>query len=209
MSQVTDVTAPVDLIRSVGDGAARSLSTSTSTSASTSGTGSTGGQASAPLRVGVDVTAVAEVADSVRIFGDRYLRRIFTSHELDCCRSSDPTADPCVVDDDGHSGSGTARFSPESLAARFAAKEAAIKVLRPTGPRPEWRAIEVHQDVDGGCSLRLSGLAARLAEQAGLDHLAVSLTHDAGIGAAVVVALHAGPGLPSNRTDHAATGTNP
>jgi holo-[acyl-carrier protein] synthase len=207
MSPVTDVTATVDLVRSIGDAAIRSLSTSTSTS--TSGTGSPGDQASAPLRVGVDVAAVAEVADSVRIFGDRYLQRIFTSHELDCCRSSDPMADSSDVDGDGHSSSGAARFLPESLAARFAAKEAAIKVLRPIGPRPEWRAIEVRQDIDGGCSLRLSGLAARLAEQAGLDHLAVSLTHDAGIGAAVVVALHTGPDLPSDRTDHAPTGTNP
>ena len=207
MSPVTEVTAPVDLVRSLGDGAIRSLSTSTYPSEA--GAGSPGDQAGAPLRVGVDVTTVAEVADSVRIFGDRYLQRIFTAHELDCCRSSDPVAGPPDVAGDDHSSSGGVRFSTESLAARFAAKEAAIKVLRPIGPRPEWRAIEVRQDVDGGCNLRLSGLAASLAEQAGLDHLAVSLTHDAGIGAAVVVAMHGGPDLPSHQTGHAMTGTNP
>jgi holo-[acyl-carrier protein] synthase len=141
-------------------------------------TGGSVGTSGGRVRVGIDVTGVAEVADSVRVFGDRYLQRIYTPHELDCCRSAT-------------SESG---LSYESLAARFAAKEAAIKVLRPVGPRPEWRAIEVKRQDDGSCVLTLAGLAAGLAEQAGLDHLAVSLTHDAGIGAAVVVAMGHDPG---------------
>ena len=124
------------------------------------------------VRVGADLVEVAEVVRSVETFGDRYLRRIFTPHELECCRAV-----------------GTAGYSFDSLASRFAAKEAALKVLRPDGPRPEWRSIEVHRSDSGWCDLRLTGLAARLAEQAGIEQLAVSMTHAAGSGAAVVVAL--------------------
>jgi holo-[acyl-carrier protein] synthase len=75
------------------------------------------------------------------------------------------------------------------LAARFAAKEAALKVLRPTGHRPQWRSIEVRRHDGGWCTMSLSGYAAELATQAGLGELAVSLTHEEGIAAAVVVAL--------------------
>jgi holo-[acyl-carrier protein] synthase len=75
------------------------------------------------------------------------------------------------------------------LAARFAAKEAALKVLRPEGHRPEWRSLEVLRHPGGWCTMALSGHAAELAAQAGIGELAVSLTHEDGIAAAVVVAL--------------------
>ncbi len=61
-------------------------------------------------------------------------------------------------------------------------------MLRPEGPRPEWRTIEVHRADSGWCELRLTGLAALLAEQSGIDRFAVSLTHEAAFGVAVVVA---------------------
>jgi holo-[acyl-carrier protein] synthase len=128
---------------------------------------------SGQLVVGVDVVEVADIAHSVATFGDRYVHRIFTPHEIDCCRRP-------------------AGYADESLAARFAAKEAVIKVLRPEGPRPEWRSIEVHRTDSGWCGLRLSGLAAVLADQAGIEQLAVSLTHEASWGAAVVVATVTG-----------------
>jgi holo-[acyl-carrier protein] synthase len=77
----------------------------------------------------------------------------------------------------------------ESLAARFAAKEATVKVLRPVGIRPEWRTIEVHRVEEGWCELRLSGLAAALAAEAGIRQLAVSLTHESLMAAACVVGM--------------------
>jgi holo-[acyl-carrier protein] synthase len=123
----------------------------------------------ADIRVGVDLTRVADVAESVAHFGDRYLRRIYTDHEIASCAGS-----PVVV---------AAR-----LAARFAAKEAAVKVLRPTGARPAWRDIEVRRAPDGACDLHLTGYAARLAEEAGINDVAVSLTHEGEMAAAVVIA---------------------
>jgi len=120
------------------------------------------------LRVGVDVVSVDDVAASIERFGDRYLQRVYTPHELQSCG--------------GASGVRASR-----LAARFAAKEAVVKVLRPDGRTPPWRDIEVWRHDVGWCEIRLHGSAADLAAGAGLGNLAVSITHDKGIAAAVVV----------------------
>ena len=123
----------------------------------------------APIRVGIDLCSVQDVAESVATFGDRYLQRVYTEDELEYCRR-DPAR------------------SAERLAARFAAKEAAVKVLRPTDARPDWRSIEVRRDPGGWCELFLTGTAASLAEAASITSLSVSLSHDAGLANAVVVA---------------------
>ena len=123
------------------------------------------------LRVGADIARVDDVSESVARFGDRYLGRLFTEHELATC-----TGAPAVV--------------AASLAARFAAKEATIKVLRPTEATPPWRTIEVRQDPSGWCELHLTGEAARLAAAADITELAVSLTHDGGLAGAVVLAQY-------------------
>lgn len=122
------------------------------------------------IRVGADVVAVHQVAESVETFGDRYLRRVYTDHELS-------------------SSAGAPAVRAASLAARFAAKEATIKVLRPAGHQPDWRSIEVRRHSEGWCTMALTGHAAALADQAGVADLAVSLTHEGDVAAAVVVAL--------------------
>jgi holo-[acyl-carrier protein] synthase len=70
------------------------------------------------------------------------------------------------------------------LAARFAAKEAAIKALGVSVPA---REIEVVGGTLEAPRLRLHGRAAALAEERGL-RLEVSLTHSQEMAAAVVVA---------------------
>jgi holo-[acyl-carrier protein] synthase len=133
-------------------------------------------------RVGVDLVAVEDVAASVEQFGERYLARVYTDHERASC-----AGDPATL--------------AAGLAARFAAKEAALKVLRPAGARPEWRSIEVVRQPSGACDVVLTGEAARLAAAAGVAHLAVSLTHEAGMAAAVVVAMCAPAPAPVHPTD--------
>ena len=82
-----------------------------------------------------------------------------------------------------------ARFRPgRHLAARFAAKEAAIKALGVAVPACE---VEVEGGVRERPTLRLHGRAAALAEERGLA-LDVSLTHSQEMAAAVVVAQPAG-----------------
>jgi holo-[acyl-carrier protein] synthase len=123
------------------------------------------------LRVGIDLVAVPEVEESLRVHADRYLARIYTAREVDDCRG------------------GSAEVLAERLAARFAAKEAAIKVLRPEAQEAvPWNAIEVVRSASGATELELSGRAAELADAAGVMSVSVSLTHEKGYAAAVVVA---------------------
>jgi holo-[acyl-carrier protein] synthase len=118
---------------------------------------------------------VDAVAESVATFGDRYLRRVYTEHELEYCG-----ADPAR--------------SAERLAARFAAKEAVVKVLRPVDGRPDWRAIEVRRDPSGWCEISLTAAAAAMAREAEISSLSVSMSHEDRMANAVVVAMMLEPG---------------
>jgi holo-[acyl-carrier protein] synthase len=76
---------------------------------------------------------------------------------------------------------------PESLAARFAAKEAVAKALgAPQGLR--WHDCEVVADGDGRPWLTVKGTVAAAAEQRGVRRWHLSLSHDGGIASAMVVA---------------------
>lgn len=78
----------------------------------------------------------------------------------------------------------------ESLAVRFAAKEAAAKTLgAPRGCR--FLDCEVVSDVDGRPNLRITGVLAEAAAERGVTCWHVSLTHDADTAVAFVVAERA------------------
>jgi holo-[acyl-carrier protein] synthase len=83
-------------------------------------------------------------------------------------------------------GSGEAR-APESLAARFAAKEALAKSLG-AGGGMLWTDAEVRVDDAGRPSLVVTGTVAARAESLGVARFHVSLSHDGGIAAATVIA---------------------
>jgi holo-[acyl-carrier protein] synthase len=83
-------------------------------------------------------------------------------------------------------GSGNPR-SPESLAARFAAKEAVAKALgAPAGLH--WHDCEIVTDPDGRPWLTVSGTVASVAAERGVYRWHLSLSHDGGIASAMVVA---------------------
>ena len=74
-----------------------------------------------------------------------------------------------------------------SLAARFAAKEALAKALgAPRGLL--WTDAEVVSGADGRPSLEVTGTVAAAARQAGMTQWHLSLSHDAGIATAIVIA---------------------
>jgi holo-[acyl-carrier protein] synthase len=75
----------------------------------------------------------------------------------------------------------------ESLAARFAAKEALAKALGAPGGMA-WSDAEVCTDDAGRPSLRVIGTVRARAEALGVTSWHVSLSHDGGIASAVVVA---------------------
>jgi holo-[acyl-carrier protein] synthase len=77
--------------------------------------------------------------------------------------------------------------SAESLAARFAAKEAVAKALgAPAGMR--WHDCEIVSDPDGRPWLTVAGTVAAVAVERGIHHWHLSLSHDGGIASAMVVA---------------------
>ena len=118
-----------------------------------------------PLRVGIDLVRAATVAASIAEHGDAYLRRVYTPQEVADCKAD-----------------------PLRLAARFAAKEATMKVLAPAPDAAvPWPSIEVVRNAPGAPSIRLHGPAAALAATAGLTAFALSFTHEDEYAAAVVV----------------------
>jgi len=130
----------------------------------------TAGHRPSSLRVGVDLVRVADVAASLARFGDRYAARLFTSDERAYCREDETRA-------------------AERFAARFAAKEATLKVLRPTEyDGIDWRSIEVRRLDEGACEIVLHGEALSLAYRGGIDELSISMSHEADYATATVVA---------------------
>ena len=76
---------------------------------------------------------------------------------------------------------------PESLAASFAAKEAVAKALG-APPGLSWTDVEVIRDAAGCPRLEIRGTVADVASQRGIRRWHVSLSHDAGMSIAMVVA---------------------
>lgn len=118
--------------------------------------------------LGIDLVEVARFADALGRHGDRFVDRVFTEAERAACGAR---ADRVLA-----------------LAARFAAKEACLKALG-TGWAEGlgFRDVEVVRDGDGPPRLVLHGAAARRAEVLGVMRSHVSLTHQPGTAAAVVV----------------------
>jgi holo-[acyl-carrier protein] synthase len=122
-----------------------------------------------PVRgIGIDVCKVERIAESLKRFGERMERRLFTPDELAYCRGfKDPLP---------------------HLAARFAAKEAASKALG-TGIAGGvgWTQIEVVQPGGRVPLLRLSGVALERFTALGATRSHLSISHDGGLGVACVV----------------------
>jgi holo-[acyl-carrier protein] synthase len=94
--------------------------------------------------------------------------------------------DRLFTDGERLTGSGNPRPA-ESLAARFAAKEAVAKALgAPAGLR--WHDCEIVSDPDGRPWLTVSGTVAAVAAERGIKRWHLSLSHDGGIASAMVIA---------------------
>lgn len=124
------------------------------------------------ILLGVDLVMVADIAESIEHFGERYLRRVFTAAELGTCVTvaGDPDA--------------------SRLAARFAAKEAAIKALGMIS-ETVLTDIEVVTDEDGRPELRLHGRYHNEAMTLGASSIALSMSHEGPYAtASVVIVAH-------------------
>ena len=111
------------------------------------------------LLVGVDLVRVADVADAMNRFGDRYTKRIFTDREIAYC-------------------GGVPQLAAERFAVRFAAKEATTKLLRMHTDALIWRSIEVLRNTGGWCDILLHDEVRSFALERGIAGLALSMSHE-------------------------------
>ncbi|WP_434810603.1 holo-ACP synthase [Microbacterium sp. bgisy189] len=82
-------------------------------------------------------------------------------------------------------------LKPRSLAARYAAKEALIKALGGSDG-VHWGEIEIASEPSGKPVFSLSGSTAEVVAERGITAVHLSLSHDAGLATAYVVAEAAG-----------------
>src|SRR3982751_3460302 len=117
---------------------------------------------------GIDITEVPRIAAAIARHGERFLQRVFTAAEIRYCESK--------------------RNKSERYAARFAAKEAAMKAIG-TGWRHgvTWKDIEVKRAPGGRPVLSFTGVAAAFYAKLGATNSHLSLTHTADSAMAYVV----------------------
>ena len=117
---------------------------------------------------GIDLVEIARIQQSVDRYGQRFLDRVYTAAEQVYCLRKKKAA--------------------ESLAARFAAKEAGAKALG-TGISfgVNWLEIEVLREPSGRPTVRFHGRAAEIAARLGVSHAALSITHTRDLAMASVV----------------------
>jgi len=117
---------------------------------------------------GIDLVETERIRRTVARFGRRFLERVFTPGEIAYAeRKRDPA---------------------ERYAARFAAKEAAMKAIG-TGLRcgVRWRDFEVANRTSGKPELLFHGRAAEIAAALKVRRCTLSLTHTKGQAVALVI----------------------
>ena len=116
-------------------------------------------------RVGVDIVEISRIGDAVQRFGQRFLERVYTPAEIVLCKGR-----------------------PQSLAVRFAGKEAVMKALGTGTHGASWREIEILALPSGEPTVRLCGKAEAVARNLSLAQPAISLSHSREYAVATVVA---------------------
>ncbi len=106
------------------------------------------------MLVGIDIIEIDRIKKVIARWDGRFLHRIYTDPELNLYAGK-----------------------PQSLAARFAGKEAVMKLLG-TGRRGvSWREIEILSHSSGKPLVNLYGRARSKANELGIKEIAVSLSH--------------------------------
>jgi holo-[acyl-carrier-protein] synthase len=121
--------------------------------------------------LGIDIIRVSRIAASLDRFGDRFTKRVLTPAEAAYVRSR-----------------------PETMAGRWAAKEAVSKVLGLGVRGIGWRDIEVERLPTGQPAIRLHGRAARRATQLGMSRVAVSISHESEFAVAIAYGVRTAGG---------------
>jgi holo-[acyl-carrier protein] synthase len=118
------------------------------------------------LGLGIDVASIGRMRAVLERYGDRFWERVLTPRERQALAQR--------------------RDRATALAGRWAAKEAAVKAFSGRAGAL-WHHFEVDRDFSGAPQMRFWGRALDVATRMGVARAHVSITHDAGVAAAVVV----------------------
>ena len=121
--------------------------------------------------LGIDIIKVDRIADTLARFGSRFADRVLTPAEQRYVRDR-----------------------PETMAGRWAAKEAVSKVLGLGVRGIGWRDIEVERLPTGQPAVRLHGRAAARAEQLGMGRIALSISHESDYAVAIAFGVRTAGG---------------
>jgi holo-[acyl-carrier protein] synthase len=121
--------------------------------------------------LGIDIIRVDRIRASLERFGARFTNRVLTPAERRYVRDR-----------------------PETMAGRWAAKEAVSKVLGLGVRGIGWRDIEIERLPTGQPAVRLHGRAAARAEQLGMGRIAVSITHESDYAVAMAFGIRSAGG---------------
>jgi holo-[acyl-carrier protein] synthase len=121
------------------------------------------------IGLGTDLIEIERIERSYARFGEAFLNRVFTPSEVAYCMLKKNFA--------------------ESLAARFAAKEAGAKALGTGISRGvSWKEFEVKRAPGQRPELHLTGRALEIADRLGIRRVSLTLSHSRTLSIAVVVA---------------------
>ncbi|MEO8437935.1 MAG: holo-ACP synthase [Chloroflexota bacterium] len=121
--------------------------------------------------LGIDIIRVERIRAALEKFGARFSARVLTDTERRYVRDR-----------------------PETMAGRWAAKEAVSKVLGLGVRGIGWRDIEIERMPTGQPSVRLHGRAAARAQQLGMERIAVSITHESDYAVAIAFGIRTSGG---------------
>jgi holo-[acyl-carrier protein] synthase len=121
--------------------------------------------------LGIDIIKVERIRAALDRFGPRFSRRVLTEAEQRYVRGR-----------------------PETMAGRWAAKEAVSKVLGLGVRGIGWRDIEIERLPTGQPAVRLHGRAATRAEQLEMGRIAVSITHESDYAVAIAFGVRTAGG---------------
>jgi holo-[acyl-carrier protein] synthase len=121
--------------------------------------------------IGIDVCSIERMRRALERHGDRFFGRICSERERADLQGRDQAT---------------------ALSGRFAVKEAFAKALD-GAPGVGWHEVEVRRAENGRPTLELKGNALAMVQKFGADKWHVTISHDAGIAAAVVILERSAP----------------
>jgi holo-[acyl-carrier protein] synthase len=118
--------------------------------------------------LGMDISEVNRIQESIERYKDAFLKRVYTPAEIAYCQRH--------------------RNPYERFAARFAAKEATMKALGTGWSRGvRWVDLEVVRLPSGKPTMELRGAAAEIAKGLGVTRISLTITHSGNTALAQVI----------------------